>query len=359
MMLVQVLLFLPLTANGLFLHHIKRMWSPDPTLEADCAGQCMVSMSCTLYGGVNRGSCGGLFQVCCLTSGRNNAGRKLRFEQDLDGNALSNKIEDYGPVESEEGCGKPSIAARRVVGGTKAGFGSFPWQALVRVGSSRCGGALIHKNWVVTAGHCVHTAWTSSVRVYLGEYKLYSTDTDIEPYPRQKFYVEKIVVHPFYQFTPQADRFDVALLQLDHPAEYSHHVSPICLPPPSFPNPPGTRAFVTGWGATDPNSSKRPRTLQAVDVITVNSTKCETWHRNQGIRVSIYDEMFCAGHKEGGKDACQGDSGGPLSHKDQAGTWTLTGLVSAGYSCAKPGQPGIYHRVSKTASWISHVVRKK
>ena len=34
-------------------------------------------------------------------------------------------------------------------------------------------------------------------------------------------------------------------------------------------------------------------------------------------------------------------------HHDQdpdSGLWTLVGLVSAGYSCAKPGQPGIYHR---------------
>ena len=35
--------------------------------------------------------------------------------------------------------------------------------------------------------------------------------------------------------------------------------------------------------------------------------------------------------------------------------WTLVGLVSAGYSCAKPGQPGIYHRLSKSSDWISYV----
>ena len=36
--------------------------------------------------------------------------------------------------------------------------------------------------------------------------------------------------------------------------------------------------------------------------------------------------------------------------------WTLIGIVSAGYSCAKRGQPGIYHRVARTADWISHSV---
>ena len=71
--------------------------------------------------------------------------------------------------------------------------------------------------------------------------------------------------------------------------------------------------------------------------------------------------MLCAGHREGGVDACQGDSGGPLMTRvadpDHAGLmrWTLVGLVSAGYSCAKPGQPGIYHNVSRTADWISYI----
>jgi secreted trypsin-like serine protease len=46
-------------------------------------------------------------------------------------------------------------------------------------------------------------------------------------------------------------------------------------------------------------------------------------------------------------------------HKDNStGRWTLIGVVSAGFSCAKPGQPGIYHKVTKTSDWISYVVRQ-
>lgn len=32
-----------------------------------------------------------------------------------------------------------------------------------------------------------------------------------------------------------------------------------------------------------------------------------------------------------------------------------SGVVSAGYSCASRGQPGIYHRVPYTVDWISYV----
>jgi len=231
--------------------------------------------------------------------------------------------------------------------------------ALVRGSSNRCGGALINTRWVVTAGHCVRgydSIFSSGYRVYLGEYKLYLTS---EPLPRQKFLVEKVVVHPLYEFTPQADRYDVALLKLDKPATIMPHVSPICLPDPTTPTYDGVRGFVSGWGATDPEKNTRPKTLQAVDVITINNTECEEWHRTAGIRVRVFSEMMCAGHREGGRDACQGDSGGPLMTKDDDGVWSLIGLVSAGYSCAKPGQPGIYHRLSETVGWIHFVTQNE
>lgn len=50
----------------------------------------------------------------------------------------------------------------------------------------------------------------------------------------------------------------------------------------------------------------------------------------------------------------QGDSGGPLMLQED-GRWLLIGIVSAGYSCAQSGQPGIYHRVSHTTDWIASI----
>ena len=123
------------------------------------------------------------------------------------------------------------------MGGTEAGFGSFPWMALIRGGSMRCGGALVSSRWVVTAAHCVkdhQSFFNSGYRVYLGDYTLLQ---NVEPLPRQRFSVEDVVIHPEYKFTPQADRFDVALLLLDRGANLQPHVSPICLPNPREPSP--------------------------------------------------------------------------------------------------------------------------
>ena len=89
---------------------------------------------------------------------------------------------------------------------------------------------------VLVRGH--DSVFNAGYRVYLGEYRLYQNS---EPLPRQKFYVEKVVVHPLYQFTPQADRYDLALLKLNKPASMMPHISPICLPDPSTPTQDGVR----------------------------------------------------------------------------------------------------------------------
>ena len=57
----------------------------------------------------------------------------------------------------------PPGANRRVLDGQPAGFGSFPWQALIRIGKGKCGGVLINRRHVVTAGHCVKNKNLSKV----------------------------------------------------------------------------------------------------------------------------------------------------------------------------------------------------
>jgi len=124
----------------------------------------------------------------------------------------------YGPVINDPQCGQhlgensivssPSSSSpvisvnRRVLDGQPAGFGSFPWQALIRIGKGKCGGVLINRRHVVTAGHCVKNKNLSKVTVTLGEYHL----KKVEPLPSQTYRVMRAVVHPKFQFSPAADR---------------------------------------------------------------------------------------------------------------------------------------------------------
>ena len=98
-------------------------------------------------------------------------------------------------------------------------------------------------------------------------------------------FFSKIAMHPNYEFTPQADRYDVALLKLDRPATLMPHVSPICLPNSVFPVGPDRQSIVAGWGAMQSDSKRRPKVLQAVDVMTIENNECERWHMRSGIRL--------------------------------------------------------------------------
>ena len=78
-----------------------------------------------------------------------------------------------------------------------------PFAISSTAGTSRCGGSLVNEWYVVTAGHCVARARASQVRVTLGEYVLKSS---AEPLPGRTYGVSRIKVHPYFKFTPQADR---------------------------------------------------------------------------------------------------------------------------------------------------------
>ncbi|KAK9873955.1 hypothetical protein WA026_002307 [Henosepilachna vigintioctopunctata] len=312
---------------------------------------CEFFLSCWLSGGLLETPCEGFLRGCCQ-KGASKTGQSAFLAV----GTLEAPRETAKSVSllDDTRCGISSPrqqAQRRIVGGEEAGFGTFPWQAYIRIGSSRCGGSLVSRRHVVTAGHCVARATPRQVHVTLGDYVINSA---VEPLPAYTFGVSQIQVHPFFKFTPQADRFDVAVLRLDRTAHQLPHITPICLPPrgESFL---GETGVAAGWGALSPGSRLRPQTLQAVPVPVIDNRVCERWHRGKGIGVTIYDEMMCAGYKTGGRDSCQGDSGGPLMLQKQ-GRWFLIGIVSAGYSCAQPGQPGIYHRVAHTVEWITRAI---
>jgi secreted trypsin-like serine protease len=47
----------------------------------------------------------------------------------------------------------------RILNGTEALPGQWPWQVALKDGNLFCGGSLISSQWVVTAAHCVWVAY--------------------------------------------------------------------------------------------------------------------------------------------------------------------------------------------------------
>lgn len=92
---------------------------------------------------------------------------------------------------------------------------------------------------------------------------------------------------------------NVIALTLDTLTNLRRNLSaPICLPEKNE-DFLGKFGWAAGWGALNPGSRLRPKTLQAVDVPVIENRVCERWHRANGINVVIYPEMLCAGYRNG------------------------------------------------------------
>ena len=53
-------------------------------------------------------------------------------------------------------CGGQAKNRARIINGIDTFAGEIPWMVSIKLrGSNRCGGAVIAKEWVMTAAHCV------------------------------------------------------------------------------------------------------------------------------------------------------------------------------------------------------------
>uniref|UniRef100_A0A803VA53 Peptidase S1 domain-containing protein n=1 Tax=Ficedula albicollis TaxID=59894 RepID=A0A803VA53_FICAL len=214
----------------------------------------------------------------------------------------------------------------KVTTGEEAVPYSWPWQASVQIAAEHiCGGAVLAREWVVTAAHCLHSRQVPCV--------LLSNEIQIN---LAKSPVKQHFIHPSFNKTTLD--CDVALLQLAEPLEFSPSVLPVCLPAEQEVLQPSRTCVVTGWGA--PEGKK----LQQLEVPILAPDICQSYYINLPSKVT--QGMICAGFPlEEGKDSCTGDSGGPLvcPSEDNLG-W--------GLGCGRKNYPGVYTNVGFFVDWI-------
>uniref|UniRef100_A0A8C7RSX3 ST14 transmembrane serine protease matriptase n=1 Tax=Oncorhynchus mykiss TaxID=8022 RepID=A0A8C7RSX3_ONCMY len=218
-------------------------------------------------------------------------------------NAECDRVKDCTDESDEEGCdcGIRPYKLNRIVGGENAQLGEWPWQVSLHF---------------QTRGHVCGASIISNL-------------------PHTQHYYNQMTYD-----------YDIALLELSQPLEFTNTIHPICLPARSHLFPAGMSCWVTGWG-TLREGGAIARLLQKAEVKIINDTVCNVVTEGQ-----VTSRMLCSGFLSGGVDACQGDSGGPLVCFEESGMWFQAGIVSWGEGCARRNKPGVYSRVTKLRDWI-------
>ncbi|XP_066912277.1 uncharacterized protein [Clytia hemisphaerica] len=258
-------------------------------------------------------------------------------------------------------CGRSKVSMSRVVQGTDAKRGSWPWQIAIytKRGAFICGGSIIAAKWIVTAAHCFQSTNPSDYYVIVGDNNRKTLNGN-----EFRYSMEQIINHRMYNM-PSTDQhdYDISMVKVSRPIRFGQFVQPVCLPT----NQQNTtikanssRCFVTGWGKAGQLTGVQT-TLQQLEMKKVPHAECvsklATAPGKPGDKITR--RMFCATatRNQNVAGVCQGDSGGPfVCHEN--GQWVLNGVVSWGSPrCAPKDMYGVLADVSEFVSWINWITR--
>jgi len=194
-----------------------------------------------------------------------------------------------------------------------------------------CGGTLIGRRVILSAAHC--GSYVGS-KVKIG---------------KKSYEVVEERFHPKYDDSTIEN--DFALLRLKFPVPTTNTSVNLTLNTNSSIPSAGKSLTVIGLGRISEEGNLASK-LRDVVVPAVSNADCRSAYGSDFFAKS----MFCAG--EEGKNSCAGDSGGPIVLRKGTDHHILTGVVSWGKGCARPGFPGVYARVSAAIPWIENVACK-
>uniref|UniRef100_A0A2A4K197 Peptidase S1 domain-containing protein n=1 Tax=Heliothis virescens TaxID=7102 RepID=A0A2A4K197_HELVI len=232
----------------------------------------------------------------------------------------------------------------RIIGGSSASLGQFPYQAGLIVNFpgqlSACGGSLLNQRRVLTAAHCWFDGknQATSLTVVLGSITLFTGGT--------RLLSNNVVMHG--SWTPILIRNDIAIIKLPSKVGTSGTIAPIALPSGNELNNqfPGFTATASGFGITRDNGDVSS-TLNHVNLSVISNNEC-FW----SFPLYLQSTNVCTSGANG-RSTCRGDSGGPLVVTSN-NRRILIGVTSFGSDRGcEVGAPAVFTRVTSYVSWIN------
>ncbi|RZB40525.1 brachyurin, partial [Asbolus verrucosus] len=230
----------------------------------------------------------------------------------------------------------------RIIGGNPADIAEFPFAAAIYTttndGRYFCGGAIIHRQWILTAAHCVIGAVSFSIQV--GSNSLKKEDNN-----RLTISATASIPHP--DFDKETFTNNIGLINLPETLRFNDYINGIALPSAAVPD--NTITTAIGWGQTDDEISGPVDDLNKVILVTLANEHCKYTYGDQ-----ITENMVCADglYNEG---TCIGDIGGPLIQYQNGEAVHIATASFLSFNGCESIDPSGFTRTFSYLDWIKNV----